>query len=111
MLERLSAALSNGVASLEAKNYVPNIKGVIWWQGESGTTATDLNAFIAEVRNHLNVNYDVQNSAQLPFVITGTDNAWGSDLEDGVAALDDYVGFVNSEDFGQASFDGVLTAI
>ncbi|EDM29222.1 iduronate-2-sulfatase [Lentisphaera araneosa HTCC2155] len=104
------SALSNGITSLEAKNYVPNIKGVIWWQGESGTSATDLNSFIAEVRNHLNVNYGVQNSAQLPFVITGTDNAWGSDLEDGVAALDDYVGFVNSEDFGQAHIDGVFNS-
>ena len=104
------SALSNGIASLEAKNYVPNIKGVIWWQGESGTSATDLNSFIAEVRSHLSINYDVSNSDQLPFIITGTDNAWGSYLEDGVAALDDYVGFVNSENFGQAHFDGVFNS-
>ena len=95
------AALADAVAKLEAQNYTPNFKGLVWWQGESGTSATDLNAFIAAVRSLLGNTYGVANSSEFPFVITGHDNRWGTDLESGVAAIDPYVGFVNSNDYGQ----------
>ena len=94
-------ALSNAVTALEADNYTPNFKGLVWWQGESGTSATDLNNFIAEVRSHLGANYGVGNVSEFPVVITGTDNRWGTDLEAGVAAIDSYVGYVNANDYGQ----------
>ena len=103
------AALADAVTTLEAQNYTPNFKGIVWWQGESGTSATDLNAFIAAVRSLLGNTYGVANSSEFPFVITGHDTRWGTDLETGVAALDPYVGFVNSNDYGQIYRDGTTS--
>ncbi|VGO17699.1 hypothetical protein PDESU_06301 [Pontiella desulfatans] len=95
------AALSNAVAGLEQQGLTPNFKGMIWWQGENGTSAAGLNTFIAGVRNHLANTYGLQNATEFPVVITGNDR-WGTGLKSGVAAPDDYVGFVNSDAFGQA---------
>ena len=80
--------------------YNPNFKGMIWWQGENGTNATDLKVFIAAVRNHLGTNFGVQNSSEFPVIITGND-FWGAGLKTNVADLDDNVGFIDSVTYGQ----------
>ena len=77
-----------------------NFKGMIWWQGENGTNATDLNEFLGEVRSHLGDNYGVQNPDDFPIVITGN-TFWGAGLEAGVSDLDDDIGFVDSVEYGQ----------
>ena len=94
------AALTAAVSALESDGYTPNFKGMIWWQGENGTNATDLNAFIAGVRSHLETTYGLQNASTFPIVITGND-FWGFGLEAGVSDLDDAVGFIDSVEYGQ----------
>jgi len=99
-------ALSDGISKLKSQGYAYNFKGMIWWQGESGNSVSDLQAFILAVRNHLKDNYNVRNSSQFPIVITGTDVNWGSTLEGGVSFPDPYVGFVSSAEYGQVSVNG-----
>ncbi len=94
------AALSDAVTKLQNDGHTPNFKGMIWWQGENGTNATDLNAFVAAVRSHLASNYGIQNESEFPIVITGND-FWGAGLKAGVSDLDDAVGFIDSVTYGQ----------
>ncbi|MCH2204364.1 MAG: sialate O-acetylesterase [Lentisphaerales bacterium] len=93
------AALTAAVDSLP-EDTTPNFKGMIWWQGENGTNATDLKVFITAVRNHLGANFGVQKSSQFPVIITGN-KFWGAGLKTNVADLDDYVGFIDSVTYGQ----------
>ena len=99
------AALSNAVSGLQATNYTPNFKGLIWWQGENGTSVAGLNSFIAAVRDLLANDYGLQNPSNFPVVITGND-FWGAGLEADVADPDDHVGFVDSVEYGQVSGHG-----
>ena len=93
-------ALANAVTSLQNAGHTPNFRGMIWWQGENGTNATDLKVFIAAVRNHLATTHGVQNANDFPIVITGND-FWGAGLKTGVSDLDDDVGFIDSVTYGQ----------
>ncbi len=101
----LQAALAAAVAGLEATNYTPNFKGLIWWQGENGTSVAGLNSFIAAVRDLLADDYGLQTSSNFPVVITGND-FWGAGLEAGVADPDDHVGFIDSVEYGQVGGHG-----
>jgi hypothetical protein len=102
------SAISDALTKLEDMGYGYNLKGMIWWQGESGGAVSDLIAFISDFRNYLDTNYNLSvPKEQFPIVITGTDNIWGTNYEDDVANQDQYIGFVNAEDFGQTSGDGV----
>ena len=96
----LTNTLNLAVAGLESEGYTPNFAGMIWWQGENGTTVGGLNGFIGHVRNHLANTFGLQDSANFPVVITGND-AWGAGLKTGVADNDDDVEFVNSYEYGQ----------
>lgn len=104
-------ALTDGLGKLEALGYGYNLKGMIWWQGESnitGATYQDLIDFIADFRNYLDTTYTLSTpKEEFPIVITGTTNIWGTDFEDEVANKDSYIGFVNAEDFGQRSGNGI----
>ena len=101
-------ALADVVAKLEAANYEYRWRGMIWWQGESGTSVTGLQAFISAVRTLLRNTYNIPNSSQFPVVITGNSISWGSDLRSGVAYPDRYVGFVDAAQYGQVVLNGSL---
>ena len=94
------AALSNAVAELETAGYTPHFKGMIWWQGENGTSVAGLTNFIGGVRNLLSTDYGLQNPTNFPVVITGND-FWGAGLKTGVADPDPFVGFIDSVAYGQ----------
>jgi len=96
------AAIADAVAKLEADGISPNFKGMIWWQGEGGTSTPALNNFITAVRAHLANNYGLENPLDFPVVITtGGKMIGGSTLESGVAGIDDDVTFVNADHYGQ----------
>lgn len=101
------AALADGVAKYEAAGFNVNFKGMIWWQGENGTSVSGLNDFIAAVRNHLANTFGLVNPSQFPIVITGQDGGWGEGLLEGVADIDPYVEYVESKDYGQTNVGGV----
>ena len=65
----------------------------------NGTSASDLNTFISEVRSHLG--HSVPNSSQFPIVITEAPY-WGANLKTGVSDLDDNVGYIDSTLYGQS---------
>lgn len=103
-------AIADATDKLEALGYGYSIKGLLWWQGESnGSLASSyLVDFIADFRNYLDTNYSLSMPKdQFPVVITGTDTIWGQNYEEEVANQDQYIGFVNAEDFGQTSGDGI----
>jgi len=101
-------AITDATDKLSALGYGYNLKGMIWWQGESGGAVSDLIAFISDFRNYLDTNYNLSvPKEQFPIVITGTDTIWGTDYEDDVANQDQYIGFVNAEDFGQTGGGGI----
>lgn len=101
-------ALADAVTKLEAARYEYRWRGMIWWQGESGSSVAGLKAFISAVRNLLKKTYGVQNSDKFPVVITGNSIAWGSTLNAGVAYPDNYVGFVDASQYGQVFINGVF---
>ena len=96
----LQLALQTGIDKITTAGYGYRIAGVIWWQGESGGNATELNAFIAELRNHVKSEYLTDMvKERLPVVIAGTNNStWGNDFEASVAHPDAYVGFVDTHE-------------
>ena len=105
------SALSDALVKLEAHGYGYNLKGMIWWQGESnvtGATYQNLIDFIADFRNYLDTTYTLSiPKEEFPVVITGTTNIWGTDFEEEVANTDSYIGYVNAEDFGQRGGTGI----
>ena len=89
-------ALEEGIKQLTNEGYYYRIAGIIWWQGESGGTATELNTFIAAARKHIKDNYITDTKEnRLPVVIAGGLN-WGTDFEEFVAKPDPYIGFINT---------------
>ena len=64
------SALSDATTKLTNAGYAWNFKGMIWWQGESGSSVSGLNTFIAAVRTVLGNSYNVSNTSQFPVVIT-----------------------------------------
>ena len=97
------AALADAVAKLEADGITPNFRGMIWWQGEGGTSTAGLNSFISAVRAHLANNYGLEDSADFPVVITtGSQMSGGSTLESGVAGVDDDITSENADNYGQS---------
>ena len=93
----LLSALSDATTKLTNAGYSWNFKGMIWWQGESGTTVSGLNTLIAEVRTVLGNSYNVSNPSQFPVVITKI--GYGTDLTP-VADADAYVGIVDAATYG-----------
>lgn len=105
------SAIADALVKLEAQGYGYNLKGLIWWQGESnitGATYQDLIDFIADFRNYLDTTYTLSiPKEEFPVVITGTTSIWGTDFEAEVANKDNYIGFVNAEDYGQTAGAGI----
>ena len=95
----LLSALSDATTKLTNAGYSWNFKGMIWWQGESGTSVSGLNTFIAAVRSVLGNSYGVSNTSQFPVVITKI--GYGTDLTP-VANADAYVGIVDSATYGHS---------
>lgn len=116
---RLLNAIDDGIDKLENLDYTYSIKGVIWWQGESGGDASSLESFITRLRTYLNTNYNVEAASadKIPFVLTRS-NLWGSWVET-VSDADAYSALVDASEYGQVSFtseteyqqdaDGTLT--
>ena len=96
----LLSALSDATTKLTNAGYSWNFKGMIWWQGESGTSVSGLNTFIAAVRTLLGNSYGVTNTSQFPVVITKI--GYGTDLTP-VANADAYVGIVDSATYGHSA--------
>ena len=96
----LLSALSDATSKLTNAGYSWNFKGMIWWQGESGTSVSGLNTFIAAVRSVLGNSYGVSNTSQFPVVITKI--GYGTDLTP-VANADAYVGIVDSATYGHSA--------
>lgn len=94
-------AISDGLSKLTNAGYTYRIAGMIWWQGESGATVSDLQALISHVRDHLDNNFtlDIPKN-ELPVVITKI--GYGTDLTP-VANADNYVGIVDSAAYGHAN--------
>ena len=96
----LLSALSDATTKLTNAGYSWNFKGMIWWQGESGTSVSGLNTFIAAVRSVLGNSYGVSNTSQFPVVITKI--GYGTDLTP-VASADAYVGIVDAATYGHSA--------
>ena len=96
----LLSALSDATTKLTNAGYSWNFKGMIWWQGESGTSVSGLNTFIAAVRTLLGNSYGVSNTNQFPVVITKI--GYGTDLTP-VASADAYVGIVDAATYGHSA--------
>ena len=96
----LLSALSDATTKLTNAGYSWNFKGMIWWQGESGTSVSGLNTFIAAVRSVLGNSYGVSNTSQFPVVITKI--GYGTDLTP-VASADAYIGIVDAATYGHSA--------
>ena len=93
-------ALADATSKLTAQGYSWNFKGMIWWQGESGSSVSGLNTFLASVRNVLSTSYGVTNSSQFTIVITKI--GYGTDLTP-VADADAYIGIVDAGEYGHSA--------
>ena len=96
----LLSALSDATTKLTNAGYSWNFKGMIWFQGESGTSVSGLNTFIAAVRSVLGNSYGVSNTSQFPVVITKI--GYGTDLTP-VASADAYIGIVDAATYGHSA--------
>lgn len=104
-LRAFKLAIADGLTKLTNAGYSYRLAGMIWWQGESGGSNSDLIAFIDHIRTWLDDNsYLSMPKAQFPFVITGTTDYWGSTYEANVANQDAYVGFVNTQDLASPAW-------
>jgi hypothetical protein len=100
-LRAFKLAVADGINKLTQANYGHRIAGLIWWQGESGSSVDGLNALIAHIRTWLDDNgyLDVPKS-EFPVVITKI--GYGTDLTP-VADADAYVGIVDAAVYGHSS--------
>ncbi len=100
-LRGFKLAVADGTTKLTEAGYSHRIAGLIWWQGESGSSVDGLNALIAHIRTWLDDNnyLDVAKS-QFPVVITKI--GYGTDLSP-VADADAYIGIVDASDYGHSS--------
>jgi len=96
----LLSALSDATTKLTNAGYSWNFKGMIWWQGESGSSVSGLNTLIAAIRTVLGNSYNVSNTSQFPVVITKI--GYGTDLTP-VANADAYIGIVDAATYGHAT--------
>jgi len=96
----LLAALSDATTKLTNAGYSWNFKGMIWWQGESGSSVSGLNTLINAVRTVLGNSYNVTNTSQFPVVITKI--GYGTDLTP-VANADAYIGIVDAATYGHSA--------
>lgn len=99
-LRAFKLAVADAINKLTQANYGHRIAGLIWWQGESGSSVDGLNALIAHIRTWLDDNnyLDVPKS-QFPVVITKI--GYGTDLTP-VADADAYVGIVDAAAYGHS---------
>ena len=97
-LRGFKLAIADGVEKLKAQGYGFRLRGLIWWQGESGGDADKLTRFIDHVRTWLfDNNYIEIPKNEFAVTLTGTTTYWGPYIKS-VADSDPYVGFVNSQD-------------
>ena len=94
------AALSDATTKLTNAGYFWNFKGMIWWQGESGSSVSGLNTLITAVRTVLGNSYNVSNTSHFPVVITKI--GYGTDLTP-VANADAYIGIVDAATYGHSA--------
>lgn len=96
----LLSALSDATTKLTNAGYSWNFKGMMWWQGESGSSVSGLNTLISAVRTVLGNSYNVSNTSQFPVVITKI--GYGTDLTP-VANADAYIGIVDAATYGHSA--------
>ena len=92
-------AIDDGLTKLTNAGYTYRLAGMLWWQGESGGTATELNTFISTVRTYLDDNYSLDiPKDKFPFVIVGNSEGgcWGLDFKENVSLPDPYIGYIDS---------------
>ena len=99
-LRAFKLSVADGINKLKQANYGHRIAGLIWWQGESGSSVDGLNALIAHIRTWLDDNnyLDVPKS-DFPVVITKI--GYGTDLTP-IASADAYVGIVDAATYGHS---------
>lgn len=100
-LRAFKLSVADAINKLTQANYGHRIAGLIWWQGESGSSVDGLNTLIAHIRTWLDDNnyLDVPKS-QFPVVITKI--GYGTDLTP-VADADAYVGIVDAAAYGHSA--------
>ena len=94
-------AISDGLSKLTNAGYTYRIAGMIWWQGESGTSVSGLEALISHIRDHLDANFTLDMpKAEFPVVVTKI--GYGTDLTP-VADNDNFVEIVDAGAFGHSA--------
>jgi len=100
-LRAFKLAVVDATTKLTSAGYNYKIAGVIWWQGESGSSVNGLNALISHFRDWFDSNYTLDMPKEhFPFVITKI--GYGTDLTP-VASADSYVGIVDAGSFGHSN--------
>lgn len=100
-LRAFKLAVTDGLSKLTSAGYSYRLAGLVWWQGESGSSVSDLNALIDHIRTYLDSNYTLDMpKAEFPVVITKI--GYGTDLTP-VADADDYVEIVDAGAYGHSA--------
>lgn len=88
----LQRALQNGINKLVSIGYSYRIRGMLWWQGESGSSVDGLKQFISSTRSLIDQKYESYFGLAMPFVITkigyGTDLTPVADEDPNISILD-----------------------
>lgn len=93
-------AVTDGLNKLTAAGLTYNIKGLIWWQGESGGDLNDYKALFTHMRDYLN-------KPNLPIIVTIIN--YGEAIRNKYIQLatdDDYIENVDAGEFGHMEFGG-----
>lgn len=93
-------AVTDGLDKLTAAGLTYNIKGLIWWQGESGGALDDYKSLFTHMRDYLN-------KPNLPIIVTIIN--YGEAIRNKYIQLatdDDYIENVDAGEFGHMEFGG-----
>ncbi len=94
------SAVTDGLSKLTAAGLSYNIKGLIWWQGESGGTVDNYKALFTHMRDYL----DKPNLPIIVTVINYVDSIRDKYFQ--LATDDDYIEYVDSGEFGHMEHGG-----
>jgi hypothetical protein len=100
-LRAFKLAIQDGLQKLTAANYTYRIAGLIWWQGESGSSVSGLTDLIEHIRDWLDTNYTLDIAKDI-FPVTITKIGYGTDLTP-VAQQDAHIEIVDAGAFGHSA--------
>ncbi len=99
-LRAFKRSVEDGLGKLDEAGYSYRIAGLIWWQGESGSSVSGLNDLLDHFRDYLDTQFTLDMSkSELPIVITKI--GYGTDLTP-VADGNAYVGIVDAGQYGHS---------